>query len=50
MDANAIAGIQMFPDYHRFRGPNGDFQIPAVRMKAQGFFATETSADPWGGW
>jgi prepilin-type processing-associated H-X9-DG protein len=50
MDPSSPAGVCMFPDYYRFTGAGaGPFQIPPGRMTTQGFYATETSSDPWGG-
>jgi prepilin-type processing-associated H-X9-DG protein/prepilin-type N-terminal cleavage/methylation domain-containing protein len=50
-DPAGAAGVLMFPDYNRFRGGGGEYQIPAVRMTTPGFYATESSTDdPWKGW
>jgi hypothetical protein len=49
--STSAAGIFMFPDYARFRATNSiGYQIPAIRVTTQGFYATETSMDdPWDG-
>jgi prepilin-type N-terminal cleavage/methylation domain-containing protein/prepilin-type processing-associated H-X9-DG protein len=41
LDPNSPAGIQMFPDTIG--------TVPTIRLTVQGFYATETSPDPWGG-
>ena len=42
----SAAGIFMFPDYARFTAASATgYEIPAIRMTTQGFYATETSMD-----
>jgi prepilin-type N-terminal cleavage/methylation domain-containing protein/prepilin-type processing-associated H-X9-DG protein len=42
LDPTSPAAIGMFPD-------SGGAPIPPIRLTVQGFYATETSPDPWGG-